>query len=132
MTPQQVVTLINESPMNRGMDGREWYYTPGNIAASNGEGDVILFQLSAPGLYEFHWLRMQTKGRKAINETLEAIDRVFRDTDCAIMFGLVPVDRRDSKFMARWIGAKSMGVVPTLDGPAEMFIMTREMRHGVS
>lgn len=132
MTPQQVAQLIDESPMNRGMDGALWMKRPGNIVIANDDGDVILFEQAAPGVYEFHWLRMQTKGRKAISISLDAIDEVFGWIGNGIMFGLVPVDRRDSKMMARWIGAKFVGTVSTEDGPCEMFIMTKEMRHGVS
>lgn len=118
--------------MNRGADGATWLRTPGNISIANDAGDVILFERATVGVYEFHWLQMKTKGREAVRITLDAIDEVFREKDCAMMFGLVPVDRRDSKLMARWIGSKSVGIVPTEHGPCEMFIMTREMRYGFS
>lgn len=96
----------------------------------NDAGDVMLFEKSAAGVYEFHWLKMQTKGRAAIDATLDAFDQTFLDTGCALIFGLIPDNRRDSKFMARWIGAKSLGSVPTDHGICELFIMTREMRKG--
>jgi hypothetical protein len=130
MSPQHVSTLINESPMNRGMDGNAWIRTEGNLAITNAAGDVLIFEQAADGVYEFHWLTMKTKGREAIAITLAAIDKVFLDTGCALMFGLVSEDRRDSNLMARWIGAKPLGKVSTPDGICELFIMTREMRGG--
>lgn len=125
MHVQKISALINESPMNRGMDGAAWMANPLNIAKSNRHGDVFLFEYDEPGIYQFHWLRMRSKGSKAINRTRAALAEVFRETGAKVIFGLVPDDRRDSKLMARWIGATSHGMVDTEHGPCELFIMTK-------
>lgn len=132
MNSQDVAHLIDSSPMNRGMVGERWLRRPGNIALSSDYGDVVLFDRAASGVYEFHWLRVSSgQGvRSVVNWTLDCIDQVFRDTGCQLMFGLVPDDRRDSRMMARLIGSKFLGKVPTEHGLCQMFIMTREMREG--
>lgn len=115
--------------MNRGAQGDQWLRTRGNIAITYADPlDVILFERQAAGVYEFHWLTVQSKPREAIRRTLEAIDQTFIDTGCQLMFGLVPSERRDSRLMARWIGAKHLGRIATENGEVEMYIMTREMR----
>lgn len=131
MNTQLVSALIDQSPMNRGAKGDQWLRTRGNIAITyTGPLDVILFERQATGVYEFHWLTIQSKPREAVRRSLEAIDQTFIDTGCQLMFGLVPSDRRDSRLMARWIGAKHIGRVASELGECEMYIMTREMREG--
>lgn len=129
MKPQTIARLINSSPMNRGMNGEAWLNTPGNIAVVENR-TILLFERMDCGVYEFHWLLGVGRPREIITATLKAIDQVFVDTGCALMYGLVPKDRKDSNFMARKIGAKPLGQVPTEHGICEMFIMTKEIRQG--
>lgn len=127
---QHISALIDNSPMNRGMVGQEWLDDPRNIAVVI-EDDVLMFEGEAEGLFQFHWLTMQSKGRKAISNTLKAIDGVFETTNAQLMFGLVPVERRDSAMMARWIGAEYISNIDTTCGECQLFILTRAMREGV-
>lgn len=117
-----ICALIDQSPMNRGMDGAAWLSDPRNIVQVTPSGNVMMFGW-APGSFEFHWLQTNTKGRKAIDETKQSFADVFAATGCAFIYGLVPVDRRDSALMARWIGAKSVAIVETPHGKCEMFIV---------
>ena len=132
MNTQEIARLIDASPMNRGMVGASWLAIPGNIALSSEYGDVVLFERVAAGVYEFHWLCVSSgQGvRSVVDWTLSCIDQVFEDSGCQLMFGLVPDDRRDSRMMARFIGSKFVGKVPTDHGICQMFIMTKEIREG--
>lgn len=133
MSPQDIAKLIDESPMNKGMDGKLWLETPGNLAMASDAGEVVLFEQVANEIYEFHWLlSVGRSAKEVVDFTLFAIDHVFRNSQCETMFGLVPDDRRDSRMMARFIGAQFWGIVDTENGPCHMFIMTREMRNGIS
>ena len=128
MHQNQIAALINESPMNLGVDGAEWLRGEGNSAYGDDCGNVILFERVAPGVYEFHWLRTVTKGPLAVVFTHNAIDYMFSFSNTCLLFGMVPSDRRDSRVMARAIGAEHVGQIATEDGDAEMYIMTRAIR----
>lgn len=130
MSPSEISVLIDESPMNRGASGMAWLKTPGNIAFSDEVGNVLLFEKRADHMFEFHWLTTVSKPRRIINFTKFAAREMYDLPGTALLYGLVPADRRDSNIMARWIGAQSLGQVSTDLGLCEMFILTREAAEG--
>ena len=125
MSPQAIAQLIDESPMNRGAIGMDWVRVPGNVAFSDKAGNVLLFEKREPHMYEFHWLRTISKPRELIAFTRYAFREVYDLPGIGLIYGLIPTDRRESKLMARWIGAQSLGTVTTDNGLCEMFILPR-------
>ena len=126
MSPTDIAQLIDESPMNRGAVGMDWLKVPGNVAFADKAGNVLLFEKAGNHMYQFHWLRTVSKPRQLIQFTRYACREVYDLPGVGLLFGLVPADRRDSKLMARWIGAQSLGLVNADYGLCEMFILTRE------
>jgi len=124
MTPQDIAILIDESPMNRGLRGADWVGDEGNRAICL-NGNVMLFEPCGPN-FEFHWLKTATGARQIILDTREAMRQVFSETQAPMIFGLIPDNRRDSKTMARWVGAQSKGRFKTLLGVVEAFAITPE------
>lgn len=130
MTPHDISVLINQSPMNRGMDGAAWLATKGNVAYVSESDDIVLFDRVTDGVFEFHWLRCKGSAKETRDFTLWAIDQMYSDHGAQLLFGQVPKARRDSQMMARIIGAKCLGDTVTPHGLCTIFIMTREMRKG--
>jgi len=128
MNALSIAKLIDGSPMNRGMNAAVWLDAPGNHALASSAGDVLLFETVNETLMEFHWLRTVSAARGVIDWTLACADLLFQRTTCRIMYGLVPDDRRDSRLMARWIGAQFIGKQQTPNGLCQIFILTYDMR----
>lgn len=128
MTPREISALIDESPMNRGMCGTSWVKNPCNRAVIL-NGNVMLFEQRGE-IVEFHWLKTATKARQLINDSREALRRIFADTGAQLIFGAVPDERRDSKLMARWVGFRFFARHWTPFGEVEVFVITPEFLEG--
>jgi hypothetical protein len=123
MHRDQISRLIDESPMNRGLAGAAWAADSRNVAAVSGEEDVILFDYERPGVYQFHWLK-SSRGRGAIEHAKRALTDMLARPQVDAIYGLVPVDRRDVRLMARYIGAKLVGETRDEYGEYQIFILT--------
>lgn len=123
-----IITAINESPLNRGLDGAAWLETEGNvpIALDDDCFDLALFDGHGDGIYEVHFL-FGSRGRPAIVTAREAFKLMFENYGAELIFGLVPDFRRDVKLVARWAGGKLAGLRNTADGPCELYVLSKEM-----
>lgn len=121
----QIINAINNSPLNRGLDGCAWLSTPGNVAITI-DGDVTLFDDEGDKIYQVHVL-FQSRGRTAINHAKEAFRRMFDDHEAKMIFAMVPDFRREVKLLARWVGCKSAGLRQTSEGLCELFVMSSIM-----
>jgi len=119
----EIITAINNSPLNRGLDGAAWLSNAGNIPITFDNGDIALFDDEGEGIYQVHVL-FNSRGREAINRVREAFRQMFADHNAGMIFGMVPDFRRDVKMLARWVGCKSAGLRATSEGPCELFIMS--------
>lgn len=128
MTPQDISILIDQSPMNRGLSGASWVKDAANRAVIIGS-NVMLFEINGRTV-EFHWLKTGSGTRQLIKDTREAMRRIFEDTGADVIYGLIPDERRDSKLVARWVGAKSVGRFWTACGNVEAFVITPELLEG--
>lgn len=126
MHSETVINAINASPMNRGLDGTAWVSDPDNIAVVSDAGVVLFEHLWGASVYEVHFL-LSARGRTAIDAIKAAFSNMFDRPHVDTLCGLIPNDRRDSKLVARWAGAKSVGLRQTDDGPCELFILSRSM-----
>lgn len=123
--PQHIIAqAIDTAPLNRGLKGADWVAHPGNIAITFDNGDIVLFDDELEGTYQVHFL-FQSRGRKAIEHARESFRRMFVDHKANLIFGLVPDFRRDVKMMARWTGGRSAGMRQTVDGPCELFVLSK-------
>lgn len=122
----EIISAINNSPLNRGLDGAAWLSNAGNIPITFGNGDIALFDDEGRGTYEVHIL-FKSKGRKAVDNLKEAFRRMFTDHNAELIIGLVPDFRRDVKMVARWAGGKSGGKRQTSEGLCEIFVLSKLM-----
>lgn len=123
--PSKIIAeAIDASPLNRGLKGADWLAFEGNVPVTFDDGDIALFDREGLGAYQVHFL-FQNRGKKAIEHAREAFRIMFTEHDCNLIFGLVPDHRRDVKLLARWIGGRSSGLRNTVDGPCELFVLSR-------
>jgi len=125
MFQQSVISAIDQSPLNRGLEGVEWVSDPRNIPIVE-DDDIALFDFEQSGVYQVHFL-YKSRGKAAINFTKEAFKRMFEDHGASMIFGLVPDHRRDVKLMARWTGGKYVGKRMTDEGLCEVFVLSKDM-----
>lgn len=121
-----IADAIDTAPLNRGLKGVEWLARPGNIPITFDNGDVALFDDEGDGQYEVHFLFV-CRGAKAIDHARESFKIMFEEHNAKLIFGLVPIFRRDVKLLARWVGGKSAGVRPTSEGQCELFVLSKFM-----
>lgn len=105
------------------MDYDAWIGNRKNVMYVIDNGDVGLATYEYPGLYNVHWFFNQTRGKAAIKLAQEMLDALFQDEGAQIVRGLTPVDLKPARWLAKYIGFKSYGVVkcPEDDGPNEGF-----------
>jgi len=123
MTQQDIIEAINSSPMNRGLNGADWFERPGNISINIDE-DVFLFDYENEGIYQAHFLA--TEGGKATLRRSKQALRIMFDGDATMVFCLVPVARRDVSLMVRWIGFTYKQTVPTPYGVCDLYCVLKD------
>lgn len=123
MTDDEIMSAIDNAPLNRGLRGADWLATSGNVPIVVGD-NLALFDNEGDGAYQVHFLFV-SRGRLAIMAARESFRRMFEDYGAELIFGLVPDFRRDVKLLARWAGGKSVGMRPTSEGLCELFVLPR-------
>lgn len=125
-----IAEAIDTAPLNRGLKGADWLAAPGNISLVFDKVDVMLFDAEGDDIYQAHVL-FKNRGRKAIEHVRLAFQTMFEEHDASLIFGLVPrtpqVNRRDVALLAYWSGMKTLGLRATVDGPCELFIISKFM-----
>lgn len=125
MSPDQlIIAAIDASPLNRGLKGVDWAADKRNVPVVNG-ADVTLFDFEAPGIYQVHFL-YESRGRAAIEQARGAFRHLF-DMGAELIFGMVPVFRREVKWLARQIGGRFVGTRATDCGDCELYVLSRDM-----
>lgn len=126
MSPHDaIIAAIDASPLNRGLRGEAWLATEGNVPIVVG-ADIALFDDEGDDIFQMHVLFV-SRGRAAVASAKEAIRRMFVEHKADLIFGLVPAFRRDVKLLARWAGMKFRETIDTVNGPCELFVLSKEM-----
>jgi RimJ/RimL family protein N-acetyltransferase len=124
---QSAVKLAN-NPNNTDIDYEEWLANTRNMMFHE-DGNIGIATYEYPGVYTLHWFFL-ARGREAIDLAKRMLDKFFSETDCQTIRGLTPVDNKAARFLARKIGLTSYGVFEFLNGPCELFCMTRSNHEG--
>ena len=123
MQHSHIIAAIDASPMNRGLSGAEWFAHEGNVAIEI-EEDIFLFDHEGPGYYQIHFLTCEG-GKATIDRAKRAFQIMFDDHDASLLFGLVPVSRRDVAVMANRVGGIYARTVPTPFEPCRLYIVPK-------
>ena len=108
------------------VDPIEWLSDPKHIVLMNDEGDIALFEPGIRQYYSGHYY-FKSRGRQALDSAHEFLDTIFGPCyNIPVMTGLVPIARRDVKWMTRRLGFTSYGLVHYDGVPYELFILTQK------
>lgn len=121
-----IVTAIDTAPLNRGLSGRDWLDTKGNVPVIIGGGDVALFDAEGDKIYQVHFLFV-SRGRAAIAAAKESFRIMFERYGAELIFGMVPTFRRDVALIARWAGGKFVGKRETPEGDCDLYVLSKDM-----
>lgn len=85
-----------------------------NILLMTEEGDGgVLFHRRSQGVFEAHSQYLPSaRGKRALAATREAVDWMFRNTDCRAITTMVPADNRPAEALAVRCGLKLYDEVP--------------------
>lgn len=106
-------------------DAYDWLTNDRNIALLSSNSDVTLFEYHRPSVYYGHYL-YTSRGKDALVSASEALDEIFnRPYNAEIVQGVIPIGHVGARWLTRRLGFKSQGIVQTVLGPNELFIITR-------
>ncbi len=110
------------------VDVIEWLSNSDNIALENDRGDLAIFEYGLPTqkVYSGHYY-FKSRGRVAIIAAREFLDELFNSCyNIGILMGMVPIDRRDVKWITRQLGFTSYGLEEARGKQYELFILTKK------
>lgn len=108
-----------------GFHPREWVLNFDNIALTNKNEDLALFELSEDGIYTGHYF-FNSRGKEAYEAAQKFLKEVFsRRYDVKVIRGLTPLDKKGALWMNRKLGFKEYGEINTDAGPCRLVFLTR-------
>jgi len=110
------------------VDVIEWLSDPVNIVLENDNGYIAIFEYGIPAkrVYSGHYY-FKSRGRQAIKAGKELLDELFNSCyNVNILMGMVPIERREVKWMTRQLGFKSYGPEEARGKQYELFILTKK------
>jgi len=110
-----------------GFEPTEWLSNPANVALTNEEGDVSLFerQLGLPGTVCGHYF-FHSRGKKARETAVAMLKQAFTGPyNITTIIGLTPLDNLGALWMNKQLGFKSYGQVDTEIGMCEFVVLTK-------
>lgn len=108
--------------LDKGFDAEDWLSDPDNIALTDGY-NFVLFEDRAK-VFNCHWL-MQDRGRKAIDAARKLLAAGFEEYGALAIKGTTPLAFRHAAWFNRQLGGISHGMIDTVFGPQELFILMR-------
>lgn len=110
------------------VDVVQWLSDPANIVLENSQGDLAIFEYGLPTrrVYSGHYF-FESRGRKAIEAAKGFLDELFNSCyNISILMGMVPIERREVKWLTRQLGFKSYGQEEAYGKHYELFILTKK------
>lgn len=110
------------------VDVIEWLSDPANIVLENDRGDLAIFEYGLPTrkVYSGHYY-FKSRGRAAITAAREFLDELFNSCyNIGILMGMIPIERRDVKWLTRQLGFTSYGLEEARGNQYELFILTKK------
>lgn len=115
----------NERLNNADFDPKEWLDNRDNIALYE-SGHLAMFEYEYSGVYTGHVFS------GGFDFGPRALRFLFDTEPVEAIRGVVPEWHRPSRLYVRKLGFKSYGVIETVEGPHELFILTKEEFNGRS
>lgn len=103
----------------------EWLAVPGNLMYVSGR-DVGLATFDYPGLYSVHWFYTDVKGKEAVKLAVDMLDDVFTNHGAKAVRGVIHMDNKPARFLAKHMGYERISIEEFADGPNEVILLTKE------
>ena len=110
------------------VDPIEWLSDPTNIVLENESGDLALFEYGLPTkrVYSGHYF-FKSRGKEAIKAAKSFLDELFNSCyNIGVLMGMVPIERREVKWLTRHLGFTSYGIEEACGNMYELFILTKK------
>lgn len=105
----------------------DWLANSDNICLTDGHGNFSLFERELPYLVSGHLFFKESKGKDAVILAKQMLEEVFTGPySIRIVRGLTPLQKLGARWVAKKIGFVSHGVVQTIVGPCELFILSHD------
>jgi hypothetical protein len=96
-----------------------------HMFVEEGTENVGIATFEYPGVYSVHWY-MKNRGRHAIDLAKAMIKNLFENYDAKVIRGVIRQNLKASRWAARQVGMKSLGMIEYKDGLNELFVTTKE------
>lgn len=106
-------------------DNATWLNVPGNLMYRL-DDDVGLATYDYPGLFAVHWF-FKSKGKAALKTAVAMLDDLFTNYGAKAVRGVIHMDNKPSRRLAKYIGFERISVEEFLDGPNELILLPREV-----
>lgn len=106
-----------------------WLADPKNVALTNDAKDLALFQFDREGVYYGHYF-FNSRGKDAVTAAEGFVKEFFANYPAQAIQGLTPVDNKGARWLSRKIGFRNYGLIDTVNGLCELFILTRKEYDG--
>lgn len=116
------------APLVDGFDPAAWLANRANVALTDDQGNVALFECTGEGVFEGHTL-FASRGREAIETGRTMLCAMVDMHGARAIWGRTPVQRRAARWFSRKLGFRSLGIVETVRGPCELFYLGAEQCH---
>jgi len=124
------VRLLNDllrrpeiASLDHGFDAASWFANQSNIPLTDGSS-VGLFGSCGPHVFEAHWLFV-ARGREALDLGADMLAAMFDLYGARVIKGMIPTERKASRWFTRKLGCRSLGIIETIRGPHELFMLAR-------
>jgi len=125
-TSVPIETLLKRpeiASLDHGFDAPGWIANPSNIALTDG-ASVGLFGDSGAKVFDAHWLFI-AQGREALDLAADMLAAMFDLYGARVIKGMIPTERKASRWFTRKLGCRSLGIIETIRGPHELFMLAR-------
>ena len=109
--------------LDYGFDASGWIAIQSNIALTDGSS-IGLFGACSSHAFEAHWLFI-ARGREALDLGADMLAAMFDLYGAHVIKGMIPTERKASRWFTRKLGCRSLGIIETIRGPHELFMLAR-------
>lgn len=112
--------------LDRGFDAADWIGSPWNVAITDGQ-NIGLLECEG-STWQVHAI-FEDRGAKALSVGRKMVKIAFDQYRAKMLKGLTPAHCRAARLFTRMLGFTSYGMIETVNGPVELFILERSKCH---
>jgi len=112
--------------LDHGFDAASWIASQNNVALTDGSSVGLFGSFGSFGshVFEAHWLFV-ARGREALDLGTDMLAAMFDLYGARVIKGMIPTERKASRWFTRKLGCRSLGIIETIRGPHELFMLAR-------